>query len=104
MFRIARSSPQSALSPLAAALLDGAGHGIGFLHAQDELNRIAPPERRGEVTAAFITCIYAGVAGSVIAIGLLDLRVSLSAGVEVVAAVPAAVALATAAWHRRADS
>lgn len=83
-------------------MLAGAGHGIGFLYAQDELNRIAPPERRGEVTAAFITCIYAGVAESVIAIGLLDLRVSLSTGVGVVASALAATALATAAWHRRA--
>jgi predicted MFS family arabinose efflux permease len=87
---------------LAGAVLAGAGHGIGFLYAQDELNRIAPPERRGEVTAAFITCIYAGVATSVIAVGLLDLRVSLSTGVGVVAAMLAATSAATAVWHWRA--
>lgn len=51
----------------------------------DELNRIAAAERRGgEVAAAFITCICAGVARAVIAVGLLDLRVVL------------------AVWHRRA--
>jgi MFS family permease len=85
---------------LAAAVLTGAGHGIGFLYAQDDLNRIAPPDHRGEVTAAFITAIYVGVAGSVIAVGLLDSRVSLSVAVAVVAAVLAGVALAAGAWHR----
>ncbi|HEY3763792.1 MAG TPA: MFS transporter [Gaiellales bacterium] len=98
------ASPLGSLAVLVAgAVLAGAGHGIGFLHAQDELNRIAPPERRGEVTAAFITCIYAGVAGSVITIGVLDLRVALATAVAVVAVVLAAAALAAAAWHRRAE-
>jgi MFS family permease len=95
--------PLSSLAVLlAGAVLAGAGHGIGFLYAQDELNRIAPPERRGEVTAAFITCIYVGVACAVIAVGLLDLRVSLEDGVGAVAAVLAVTALLTAAWQQRA--
>jgi hypothetical protein len=89
---------------LGGAVLTGTGHGVGFLYAQDELNRIAPPERRGEVTAAFITCIYVGVAGSVIAVGLLDLRVSLAVAVGVVASTLAATALVTAGWHRRAEA
>jgi MFS family permease len=84
---------------LVAAVLTGAGHGIGFLYAQDDLNRIAPPDHRGEVTAAFITSIYVGVAGSVISVGLLDTRVSLDVAVGIVAAVLAAVALAAGAWH-----
>jgi hypothetical protein len=79
-------------------LLAGAGHGIGFLGAQDELNRIAPDDRRGEVTAAFITCIYVLVGASVIAVGVLDIRLPLSVAVAVVAAVLASAALATAAW------
>src|SRR5690242_6872270 len=85
---------------LVAAVLTGAGHGIGFLYAQDDLNRIAPPDHRGEVTAAFITAIYVAVAGSVISVGLLDTRVSLSVAVAIVAGVLAVVALATGAWHR----
>ncbi len=89
---------------LGGAVLTGAGHGVGFLYAQDELNRIAPPARRGEVTAAFITCIYVGVAGSVIAVGLLDLRVSLAVAVGAVASTLAATALVTAGWHRRAEA
>jgi MFS family permease len=85
---------------LVAAVLTGAGHGVGFLYAQDDLNRIAPPDHRGEVTAAFITSIYVAVAGSVITVGLLDTRVSLSVSVAIVAAVLAVVALAAGAWHR----
>jgi Na+/melibiose symporter-like transporter len=97
------ASPLSSLAVLlAGALLAGTGHGIGFLYAQDELNRIAPPQRRGEVTAAFITCIYAGVATSVIAVGVLDLRVSLATGVGIVASVLAATAVGAAIWHGRA--
>jgi len=85
---------------LVAALLTGVGHGLGFLYAQDDLNRIAPPDHRGEVTAAFITSIYVAVAGSVITVGVLDTRVSLSIAVAIVAAVLATVAMAAGAWHR----
>jgi MFS family permease len=88
---------------LAAAVLTGAGHGVGFLYAQDDLNRIAPPDHRGEVTAAFITSIYVAVAGSVITVGLLDTRVSLSVSVAIVAAVLAVVAFAAGAWHRSGE-
>jgi MFS family permease len=93
------AAPLASVAALVAgALLAGAGHGIGFLGAQDELNRIAPDEQRGEVTAAFITGIYALVGTSVIAVGVLDLRVSLSLAVAIVAGALAAAALAAAAW------
>jgi len=84
---------------LAAAVLAGAGHGIAFLGAQGRLNGAAPPERRGEVNAAFYTCIYLGVAFCVIGTGLLTLRTSLSTAVTVFAAFAGAVALAAAAAH-----
>jgi MFS family permease len=86
---------------LAAALLAGAGHGIAFLGAQSEINVAAPPDRRGEVNAAFYTCTYLGVAAGVIGTGLLTLAVALSTAVTVFAAVTAAIALATALWHLR---
>jgi hypothetical protein len=73
---------------LAGAVLAGAGHRCGFLHAQEELNRIAPAERRGEVTAAFITSV-----------GLLDVPFSLVAGVSTFAVVIGTAAVATAGWH-----
>jgi MFS family permease len=84
---------------LLGALVAGAGQGLAFLTAQEELNELAPDERRGEVTAAFIAVTYAFVAGFVIASGLLALVVSLQSAVEVVAAVLIAVALGVAAWH-----
>jgi predicted MFS family arabinose efflux permease len=48
---------------LVGALVAGAGHGLAFLTAQEELNELAPDERRGEVTAAFIAVTHACVAG-----------------------------------------
>jgi MFS family permease len=86
---------------LAGAISAGAGHGFGFLSAQDELNVIAPDERRGEVTSAFIGCIYLVVATSVIGSGVLDRRLSLSLAVGLVALALAAVAAATAVWQLR---
>jgi len=99
---LALASPEHSLALLlAGAVATGAGHGFAFLNAQDELNAIAPPERRGEVTAAFICCIYAVVAGAVIATGLLDLGVSLAAAVGAVVVALAGAALAIAGWQAR---
>jgi MFS family permease len=96
------SSPTGSLAVLiAGALLAGAGHGTAFLSAQEELNDLAPPARRGEVTAAFIACIYFVVATAVIGSGVLDLGLSLSLSVEAVAACLAAGALAEVAWQLR---
>ena len=84
---------------LLGALVAGAGQGLSFLTAQEELNELAPDERRGEVTAAFIAVTYSCVAGFVIASGLLALGMSLQSAVEAVAAALIAVALGVAAWH-----
>ena len=84
---------------LVGALVAGAGQGLAFLTAQEELNELAPDERRGEVTAAFIAVTYACVAGFVIASGLLALGLSLQRAVETVAASLIAVALGSAAWQ-----
>ena len=83
---------------LVGSVVAGAGHGVAFLNAQQELNEIAPVEHRGEVTAAFIACIYFLVATAVIGTGVLDLRFSLSAAVASVAVVLLAGALLAAAW------
>jgi MFS family permease len=99
---LALASPLHSLAVLVlGALLAGAGHGIGFLSAQDELNAIAPDKRRGEVTAAFISSIYLAVASAVIASGLLDLAVSLSVAVGAVALALALAAFVTAGWQAR---
>lgn len=60
------------------------------------------PEHRGEVTAAFISCIYALVGGAVLTSGLLDVRVSLTIAVSLVAVVLAATPLLGAGWQVRA--
>ena len=84
---------------LAAALLAGAGHGLAFLGAQTELNHLAPSDRRGEVTAAFMSCIYGGVAVSVIGVGLVSTSASLFTAVAAFAAAIGATAVLTAGWH-----
>jgi MFS family permease len=99
---LAASAPLSSLTVLlVGALLAGAGHGLAFLSAQEELNELAPADRRGEVTAAFIACIYFLVASAVIGSGLLDVGLSLSASVETVAGLLAAAALGGIAWQLR---
>ncbi|MEU0602631.1 MFS transporter [Streptomyces sp. NPDC006393] len=87
---------------LVGAVLAGCGHGAGFLGAQAELNRCVPGDRRGEVTAAFYTCVYTGVAVTSIGVGLIARAVSLSAAVALFAAVIGTAALAIASWHVRA--
>jgi MFS family permease len=89
---------------VAGAVTTGAGHGIAFLNAQEELNAIAPAARRGEVTAAFIGCIYFLVAAGVISTGLLDLRFSLPLSVGAVALVLAVSAVVSAARSATAAS
>jgi MFS family permease len=84
---------------IAGAVLAGGGHGVGFLASQTDISDVAPDERRGEVTSAFAMCIYAGVASSVIGVGLLTLRLSLFAAVAVFACAIGVVAVATACWH-----
>jgi MFS family permease len=100
------ASPAHSLALLAAAsLAAGTGHGLAFINAQQELNELAPPDRRGEVTAAFVACIYFVVACSSIGVGLLDEVASLAVALALVAAVLVALALTTAVWQlRRAGS
>jgi MFS family permease len=83
----------------ASAVLGGAGHGLAFLSAQADMNELAPIERRGEVTAAFISCIYIGVATSVIGVGVLSTTLSLRAAVTIFAVVVGATALIAIAWQ-----
>jgi MFS family permease len=84
---------------LVAALLAGSGLGLGFFGSQAQVNALAPPDRRGEVTAAFITCLYSGVAVTVIATGILSDAISLSTAVAISGVAVAAVAAATAVWQ-----
>lgn len=84
---------------LAAAVLAGTGLGVALFGAQKDINLLAPAERRGEVTAAFIACLYCGVAITTIATGLLADDFGLSTAVAIIGAVVVAVALGTILWH-----
>jgi predicted MFS family arabinose efflux permease len=86
---------------IVGAVLAGAGHGLAFLAAQDNLTQIAPDERRAEVSAAFYVCIYLGVAVPVIGIGVLASLSSLFTAIAVFSMVTGSAALITAAWHLR---
>jgi MFS family permease len=89
---------------LLAAVVIGLGHGSTFLRAQDELNAAAPPAQRGEVSAAFVCCIYALVGGAVVGVGLLGEALPLTGSVQIVGGALAAASLATAGWQRRRAS
>lgn len=91
----------SAALLITGAILAGAGHGVAFLAAQDELTRIAPDRQRAEVSAAFYVCIYLGVSVPVIGIGLLAVSTTLFTAVTIFAAVTGGGALVLAAWHLR---
>jgi MFS family permease len=97
---VVAAAPAGSIALLAAGTaVAGVGHGVAFLTAQQELNELAPAERRGEVTAAFIACIYFLVASFVVASGLLGSLFSLDVAVEAVGSALIAVALGAAAWH-----
>jgi MFS family permease len=90
---------QSLATVLLGAVVTGIGHGLGFLRAQDELNSLAPPERRAEVSAAFVCCIYVLVGGCVIGVGVLEEAASLTRAVGTVGGLLTLGALAAAAWQ-----
>ncbi len=98
---IVSSLTESLVTVLLGAIVTGAGHGLGFLHAQDELNTVAPTARRAEVSAAFVCCLYVVVGGSVIAVGALEEVATLSHAVSLVGGLLTLGALATATWHWR---
>ena len=85
--------------PVMAHLVRTGVVGLGYFGSQAEINQLAPPERRGEVTAAFITCLYTGVSITVISVGVVSDAVSLRTAVTAASIAIAAVALATTVWH-----
>src|SRR4051794_21127159 len=84
---------------LAAAVLAGTGLGLGYFGSQSTINRLAPADRRGEVTAAFITCIYLAVSFTAIGTGLLSDALSLASAVAIAGAVVATFAAGATMWH-----
>jgi MFS family permease len=94
------AAPTGSLALLVAgAVAAGVGQGVAFLTAQEELNELAPDERRGEVTAAFIACIYLLIAIFAIASGLLASAFSLDVSIEATGSAIVAVSLGAAGWQ-----
>jgi hypothetical protein len=100
---VVASATDSATALVAASVLAGTGHGLGFLGAQDDLNRLAPPERRGEINAALYTCVYLGVALPVIGVGVLSDLTTLTTAVVVFAFFTGTAAISVAIWHLVSD-
>jgi MFS family permease len=84
---------------LVAAVLAGSGLGFGYFGSQAEINQLAPGARRGEVTAAFIACVYLAVTVTAISTGLLADATSLFAAVAAAGSTIAVFATAAIAWH-----
>jgi MFS family permease len=104
MLMIVSSLTESLVTVLLGAVVTGVGHGLGFLHAQDELNTVAPTGRRAEVSAAFVCCIYVLVGGSVIGVGVLEEVGTLGRAVGLVGGILTLGAVATATWQWLAAS
>jgi MFS family permease len=97
---LAVGAPTGSLAVLVtASIVVGAGHGLAVLAAQADLNDLAPADRRGEVTAAFICCIYATLGTAVTGTGLLAVVAPFAAAVATVAGCLAVAAGCLAAWH-----
>jgi MFS family permease len=86
---------------LAAAVLAGSGLGFGYFGAQAEINQLAPGDRRGEVTAAFIASVYLAVTVTAVSTGLLADATSLFAAVATAGATIAALAAGAIVWAVR---
>jgi MFS family permease len=84
---------------VAAAVFAGAGLGLTYFGSQAEVNQLAPSGRRGEVTAAFLTCVYLGVTTTAISTGLLSDAYSLPTAIAAVCAVAGMTALVTFGWQ-----
>ncbi len=79
---------------LAGATLTGVGHGLTWIGTTSTLNRIAPDERRADVTSTYFAVIYLGVAVSAIGVGALADAVPLQWAVYSFAGVATVAALA----------
>lgn len=101
---VVSSLTESLVTVLLAAVITGVGHGLGYLHAQDELNAVAPAERRAEVSAAFVCCVYVLVGGSVVGVGVLEEIGSLTTAVATIGGLLTVGAVAVAAWQARPES
>lgn len=78
--------PEGALLAMVAcaAVVIGAGHGVGYWGANRETDLLTPATRRAEVSAALYLAFYAGSGLPAVAVGLLSLSVSFTAAFAIV--------------------
>lgn len=98
---VVSAATETLVTVLLGAVVTGIGHGLGFLHAQDELNALAPTDRRAEVSAAFVCCIYVFVGSTVIGVGALEEVGGLTGAVALVGGLLTAGAVTVAGWQTR---
>lgn len=67
-----------------AAVVIGAGHGLGYWGANRETDLLTPPTRRAEVSAALYLAFYAGSGLPAVVVGLLSLSTSLTGAFVIV--------------------
>lgn len=87
---------------LVAAVCAGAGLGLSFGGSQTTVNQLAPRQRRGEVTAAYITVVYIAITMASLTVGWLGDRLGVTAAVAsvAIAVATATIALRVALYHR----
>ena len=92
---IAAGALGSAAVLFATIAIAGAGQGVGFMGSLRRLSEIAPAAQRAETVSMFYVVTYIGGGVSTVGVGLLATRLTLTASVQVFAAVFAAFALMT---------
>jgi len=68
---------------LAAAIVSGIGFGTTYMGAIDVINRISPPDKRGNVTSFFYAISYAALGIPIIGLGFAALSLNIFAAVQV---------------------
>ena len=81
----------------ATIAIAGLGQGIGFMGSLGRLNAIAPAAERAETVSMFYVVTYVGGGLATVGVGLLATRLTLTAAVQVFAAVFAAFGVMTLA-------
>lgn len=89
----------SVVAVFASSVIAGVGVGTCLFAAQTTINDLAPPDRRGEATSAYMSCLYAGVAVTAVTAGVLADANGVKEGIAVTSAGLAAVGTLTLAWH-----
>jgi MFS family permease len=66
---------------LVGAVLGGLGQGLAYLGGQSLVERVAPPEQRGEIFSAYLIVVYVGGATPTLCLGFVAKAFGLNAGV-----------------------